>query len=356
MTRWLLASGTRDVLNLNWMFVPRSTWGVTFLLLVVSELVLVLAFEGYVFGTFETNIRGHPSSESQLRAIPTYLALFIFAMLMQLVLAWDALRLKSTIQIVGLVLYNLAMLIYSAIQIDQIREALDTMMQEGQAKQPIFPAIEPFLITIPCVITLAMVSMIFVAFRLYPEFGWTIYKYIGADLKMKRRYMTFQIFITLLKFDFLFFLGFTIQFIVIILNKQDVEFALTIAVIPLTICLLFLVAWSVRRENYVGMIVSIIFFIAGLAYFLFKLVRMYQPGQADKYASGRRSLTAFAVMAVVLIVVTVVNAMVCTHNFKMGLKQVASPKKSYSNGLDEMEHFEINPHLLPTPSSRMLID
>jgi hypothetical protein len=32
-----------------------------------------------------------------------------------------------------------------------------------------------------------------IAWKLYDEFAWTIYKHISADLRMKRRFLTFQV-------------------------------------------------------------------------------------------------------------------------------------------------------------------
>lgn len=37
-------------------------------------------------------------------------------------------------------------------------------------------------------------------FALYREFGWSIYKRIGADRSVKKMYMWFQVFICVLKF------------------------------------------------------------------------------------------------------------------------------------------------------------
>ena len=66
-------------------------------------------------------------------------------------------------------------------------------------------------------------------------------------------------------------LGYEIQSLVIIISITDAEFGITIAAIPFTIILLIFCAWSVRHERVTGMIIAIVCFIGGLAYFLFKV-------------------------------------------------------------------------------------
>ncbi len=69
-----------------------------------------------------------------------------------------------------------------------------------------------------------------------------------------------QIYIALLKFDFFLFLGFTIQFVVVVVGKKDVEFALTIAAMPVTILILILAGYITRKESTIGMIGIIVRF------------------------------------------------------------------------------------------------
>jgi hypothetical protein len=174
------------------------------------------------------------------------------------VLFYDALRLKNTIQIIGLCLYNIGLLIYGAVQMNQIQEAVSSLAVLQEIDIDIWTRTKPFLIAIPCVLALGTVLLALEAWKLYDEFAWTIYKHISADLRLKRRYLTYQIYIALLKFDFFFFLGFTVQFVVIVIDKNSVEFALTVAAIPVTIIILIMAAFFTRRENIWGMLLTIV--------------------------------------------------------------------------------------------------
>jgi len=89
-------------------------------------------------------------------------------------------------------------------------------------------------------------------------------------------------------------------------------------------------AWSTRRENRPGGIVVLCAYVAGLAYFIFKLVRMYQPGHEEQYKPVRNSLTVFAAITVLLITGTIVNAIVCLRNFNQGLLPYVRQRKIQS--------------------------
>lgn len=148
----------------------------------------------YVFATFQTslidneNIPENPESQT----IPTFLTLYIFAFLFQLLLVFDALRAKNTIQVIGLCMFNAALLLYAAIQYTQIRDAVGTLASQKKIKGGVWDAVKPYLVAVPCIIALGLVLMSVAAWKLYDEFAWTIYKEISADLKMKRRYLTYQ--------------------------------------------------------------------------------------------------------------------------------------------------------------------
>jgi hypothetical protein len=349
-----------------WSFMG-SMWPRLFMVTVTVQALICIAGEAYIFTKFSTSVNDdvththNDDTSSQYKIIPTFLTLFIFGFLYQVVLAWDALRMKNTIQIIGLCISNLAMMIFAAIQIDQIREALmvlgaaNALLQDRQ-QDAIWGDIGGFLIAIPIIVAACFVVMCFITWKLYQEFAWDILKTIGADYRMKKRFLHYQIYIALLKFDFFFFLGFTVQFIVIVVDKVDPEFGFTIAAIPITIAILLLAAFFTRRENKPGMVVVIIIYLIALSYFIFKLVRIYQPGYQELYRAIRRSMTAFAVVTILLILLTITNAIVCTRNFGAGLKaHIVSLSRKQDE--EKQDAHSVSLHdVKPQMPSRMTID
>ena len=170
-----------------------------------------------------------------------------------------------------------------------------------------------------------------------------------------------QIYIALLKFDFFFFLAFTVQFLVVVTHTGTAEKALTIAAIPITIVLLFLAAFITRRESTAGQSCVILVYFAAMAYFIFKLVRMYDSRKSADYDSAKHSLTTFAVLTIMLLVVTIVTASMCMANFNQGLEPHLMPKKGpTATDLDPLKYnggYPANsPHTLEPLSARMTID
>lgn len=108
------------------------------------------------------------------------------------------------------------------------------------------------------------------------------------------------------------------------------------------------------------MIGTIFLFFCGLAYFVFKLFRMYQKSKEQGYIPVRKSLTVFAVITIILILLTIVNACICTANFNKGLKPHITKRKigeADAEKLDNMTELPDLKHGAHGPvSSRMTID
>lgn len=90
-----------------------------------------------------------------------------------------------------------------------------------------------------------------------------------------------------------------------------------------------------------------VFYFAALAYFFFKLIRMYDGPyrRVEDYIPARRTLTTFAVLTILLLVITIVYAFICTSNFGKGLKpHIASDlmKRSASARIGKLDsHTEV---------------
>lgn len=111
-------------------------------------------------------------------------------------MVWDALRMKNTIQVIGVTIANVAMLIYTAIQVDQIWEAIEILSRYNALTVPrdqVWGDIRGFLIAIPCIIAAITCGMAFVSWKLYQQFAWDILKHIGADYRMKKRFLHYQV-------------------------------------------------------------------------------------------------------------------------------------------------------------------
>lgn len=101
------------------------------------------------------------------------------------------------------------------------------------------------------------------------------------------------------------------------------------------------------------MIVVIILYHGGLSYFIFKLVRIYQPEWVQYYEAVQKSLTAFAVITILLIILTIVNGVICLTNFGKGLKThlLATKKDDENPDLNSVSLHDVKPQ-----ASRMTID
>ncbi|KAI1267697.1 hypothetical protein F5Y18DRAFT_308464 [Xylariaceae sp. FL1019] len=344
----------------------RKKWPRFFFITICLQGIICVAFEAYAFVVFQNSLavdfgdgrKEDEDVEAQMKTIPTFLGIFILGTVYEIVLTWDALIAKNTIQIIGICIANLALLVYGGLQIDQIHDSI-TILHDKNALLDFNVWVETRgeLIAIPAVIGLTTFILSFIAWKLYQEFAWDILKHIGADYRMKKRFLHYQIYIALLKFDFFFFVGFTIQFLVVVGYKTRVgavEVGLTAAAIPVTIAILVCAAWFTRREWKIGMVCVMILYLGGLTYFIYKLARIYEPSQAAIYMPVRKSLTAFAVLTIILIVLTITNALVCMFNFGHGLKQHLL--KAPQAGVDkDQQSYSMNDVKAAQPS-RMTID
>ncbi|KAK8087764.1 hypothetical protein PG997_002725 [Apiospora hydei] len=309
------------------MYYPNTTLTRMFMLLAVVQCAGALFLEAYVVLTVEDHL---PHEAVQVRSghtVPMYASLFIFGFAYELLLFWDSLRLHSMIQVVGLCIYNLLLTIYAIFQPRQIRDALGRLNDAypmGRERpiledpDAVWVDIKPALLALIWVLAVGTGLMCFLAYKLHAEFAWLVYKVIHADISMRRRVLTLEINVALVKFNFFFILGFLIQNIVDMLDSSDPEFGITIGGT--------FIAWSVaiagilcaRRENKWGTGIVLFVYFGGAAYLVFKVVKLLK--QPDYYM-----LTIFGIITLFMLVCTIIAAILCLANYDKGLKTYADP-------------------------------
>jgi hypothetical protein len=125
--------------------------------------------------------------------LQSFLGFYIFALLYELGLSYDALRRKNTIQLVGLCICNMGLLTYGFLQMQEIKDIISNLVTDKILSNRLQDFYHVEIILVPVILGVGTVCMVFFTWKLRAEFSWSIYKNISADLQMKRRYFTYQV-------------------------------------------------------------------------------------------------------------------------------------------------------------------
>jgi len=157
----------------------------------------------------------------------------------------------------------------------------------------------------------------YIAYKLYQEFGWKIYKKIGANIQTQARYKTYLMFAVLLKLDIFFLMGFQILNLVFLFaepSKENMTIIFQSCMVAIVLPMIALAFVGVRSENKPAMIVfavCAIVTIINLIYILAKFII-----QKDEYL-----LTFLDILGIFLSIASIYFAWITTRNFDKGLKE-----------------------------------
>lgn len=304
-----------------------------FMAISVISAILLLVFEVYIFAVINVH-KKKLNSDARYTELSIYLALFIFACIFQVVLSFIGLKSKNLILLTMLCAFYVCMLIYTGIQYDEISRYVRVVLTG--AWRGATTGVNIAAIAVIGVTMVLQILLIYCVLRKHVR--WINYKKIGADPKIKQLFTVYQIHRSLLILDFFFFLGFTVQFIVIMVeNKSSVEFILTIIVLPVTIILLIWCDFAVTKELIWATVTAIVILSCGCAYVLFKIIRLFtkytsayhygiHPGS---YFPGRKSLVTFGVLTLILLASTIALELFLIVNYNRNLKDTL--EDSYLN-------------------------
>ncbi|KIK46256.1 hypothetical protein CY34DRAFT_439633 [Suillus luteus UH-Slu-Lm8-n1] len=320
-----------------WAKILPDSWACRlFVLTVVIETAVDLAIEGDLL------VRLQDDSGK----LAVYVSVFALAHIFQLVMAVDAVYARNTLQFMSLIIFNLLFLLYAVIEIGEIKNS--STNSAGILHVPVNVLTD----IIPAVISAAEIAYIGLGWKIYNEFGWKVYKFLGADRRIKKMYATYQIFECLVKFDIFFWVGFSVQFIWLVLQKNDWEYYVTWAALPLSILLLIEGHLAARHENKWMMGTFMFGSMGALVYFTYKLFRVLQYRETQ-YALYWKSLSTFSAIAIVLLVITMIFSVLVMRNFGRGLKASIARSKTHTQGSGS-QHLNRGP--MSTNPNRMSIE
>lgn len=292
----------------------------------IISAILVLGLQGFMYGAINLH-RDKFRSRMRYFEMLIFLALFIFAEIYQVAVTWTALATKNVLLLCMLCCFYACLLIYTGVQYREISLLLEVVDKWKTATKATNVA------TIVLLAITLIVQVLLVWFLLLQSVLWLKFKKIGASIAIKRMYTVFQLHRTVLIFDFFFFLAFTVQFLVIMVSKTNsVEFILTCCMLPLTVVVLVAADFAASRELLWLSSCTVICFVCGCVYVLFKMIRLFtkytsaydaalQPGD---YFPGRTSLVTFGVITLVFLLLTLVLEVMLMCNYNKGLLPVVS--------------------------------
>ncbi|TXT08679.1 hypothetical protein VHUM_02807 [Vanrija humicola] len=289
-------------------------------LVVFLEAIINIAIQANIFWRYNREMDCN-AGDKQCERLPVYITVFGIAHVVQVGLTVYAIRTRNTIQVIALAIFGALLLIYAVIEMAEVRKLLGDRVSTDSNEHRA-------LLTLPLnaltgvvigLIALAEFTIIVLTYLIWREFGWRIYRFLGADLRIRRYYREYQIFECLVCFSFFFFAGFGIQFIFLVLNKTDPEYILTWVMLPLSLLWLVMGVVAARWEISWLMATFDVGLVGGLAYFVFKLVRVFTD--KAQYYRLTWSLSVFTALSIVMIVLCLVFGIIVWRNFGKGLKE-----------------------------------
>jgi len=329
----------------KWAKIHESTWTRLFIVTSIIQTILVIALESRVFYRNDAirksveEHRGSPEIEScdiniqysmeRMMRIEQENAIFMIFQLYQLWFCFNAVFAQNTIQLIAVTIMNSLCAGYSIVQIMEIR------IWYADLNRPCSNAFQKESDTakydLPLVITLITFATImgFLAFKLYQQFGWIIYRKIGGSLEIQAIYRKQLILVILLKIDLFVLLLFSIESWMTFTLESETEKLEHLYYVPRAIYyfhrivtfsiigLEFIAYRSMRKEWRSGMLIFIFLWIAVIADLIVILCFSIRTARESWYF-----LICFVVFSIVVSIVTWIYSILVAKDFGNGLSEI----------------------------------
>ncbi|KAI7864808.1 hypothetical protein BDF14DRAFT_1830709 [Spinellus fusiger] len=236
----------------------------------------------------------------------------------------DATVYQNTAEVLALAVFNVMCALLGGLQVvDGVRWLKRINAVNPNITQPLAIA-EKLEISLCVVILVFACAMTYLSYEMSRQFGWNIYKKIGADVQIQKMYRMFQFFVLSLKINI--FIEFLVSVFYIIQrcisetqrgqSLQSIQPAtwLQIACTAVTLPMLYFARHAGSIESKLRMIIFILFQVVLLFHFAFVLVQSVQP---------RNSWYTWIVLisvGILMDLTTIALGCICMKNFNKGLK------------------------------------
>ncbi|CAG8673716.1 12786_t:CDS:2, partial [Funneliformis caledonium] len=232
---------------------------------------------------------------------------------------------QNTIQIITIAVINYLCALVEIVQIVEINrwkkqadECLNADKLDGD-KHSIEVNVETYEVPLIIILLICATLQVFFTWQLYRQFGWNIYKKIGADLRMQRLYRTMLIFVMFLKIDLFFMSYLAIEACTVSPPNRLTDSRLFYFHVCITIIIVLsqiLAYRSLRSESSLGMKIFIGAWIVCIADFIILLKFSIKSSSEESWYF----FSAVIVIGLVMGLVTLLWSIFVLRNFGKGLK------------------------------------
>ncbi|KAI9598279.1 hypothetical protein BDF19DRAFT_431901 [Syncephalis fuscata] len=284
------------------------------------------SMDGHMVAPNSTNDAKGSYMEQQMRqseSVIVYHYIFMSAQFFLVAMTWDAIMRKNTLQLIGICLLLLLFIAYTYIQSNQHANMnMDDIKHLAETHHVFVHNTIPYEMTLIAITAAGSIFMAAITWELYRDFGWKIYKKLGADLQISRMYRLHQITLTYLKFDAFFFIAFSVQIVILSLKGADSERYIQVTVaIPLSVLMICLAMFAIHKESKPLLILYLLTLVIGFGYLIYKLVdiSITERNEKDPYIASRKFLYFFVLVTLALGVISAIYSILCYRYFGRGL-------------------------------------
>ncbi|CAG8733881.1 9074_t:CDS:2 [Dentiscutata erythropus] len=136
---------------------------------------------------------------------------FIFFQIFQVWFCFSAMYNQNSMQVIAIVVLNFLFALNGIIQWVEVKKWFIDFEEDCPGRLPLHTQFVKYDMPLIIALFAFSIAMAFLCWKLYRQYGWNIYKRIGADVNMQTNYRTYLIYILLLKLDAMFILGLSVE-------------------------------------------------------------------------------------------------------------------------------------------------